>query len=344
MPANNSQDSLLYQKSLGCLLGGIIGDAMGAPTEGKHYAAIEESLGWVDDFSTDGTDDTLMKHMLAEALIRTDGYASLDDWAQVWLDQWDATFGSKRSLFFISVINAAQKLRYQGIPRMASLGNLPSSSSAMCISPVGIVNAGNPSAAALQAYNLSQLIHTYEAGFCQDGAACMAAAVAEAMHPRATVDSVLDAGIRAILPLSGREMLARIRAVMTLARQTNEYRAFRSELYSAPERFFCNPACDARETVPLTLALFLLAQGDLEKCVTYGANLGRDSDTIGSMAGAIAGAMCGAAAIRRTWIDKVQRLTQVNQAELASRLVATALAKHRRERAAWTLFDPQTSA
>ena len=80
----------LYDKTLGCLLGGLIGDAIGTPTEGKDYRQIQAQFGWVDDFDSDGTDDTVMKNLLAEALIRTDGYATLDDWAQVWLDRWDA--------------------------------------------------------------------------------------------------------------------------------------------------------------------------------------------------------------------------------------------------------------
>ena len=42
---------------------------------------------------------------------------------------------------------------------------------------------------------------------------------------------------------------------------------------------------DSRETVPLTLALFRLADG---------ANLGRDADTIASMCGAIGGARLNA--------------------------------------------------
>ena len=59
----------------------------------------------------------------------------------------------------------------------------------MCISPVGVVNACNPRAAAAQAYGLAGLIHTYDVGFCQDGAAVMAAAFALG----ATRDSVVDA-------------------------------------------------------------------------------------------------------------------------------------------------------
>jgi len=63
--------TVLYEKTLGCLLGGFIGDAMGTPTEGKHYTFIEERFGWVDDFSCDGTDDTVMKTLLSKALIHT---------------------------------------------------------------------------------------------------------------------------------------------------------------------------------------------------------------------------------------------------------------------------------
>jgi ADP-ribosylglycohydrolase len=42
----------LYDKTLGSLLGGLIGDAMGTPCEGKTYRWIEENLGWVDDFAS----------------------------------------------------------------------------------------------------------------------------------------------------------------------------------------------------------------------------------------------------------------------------------------------------
>src|SRR5262249_39748815 len=78
-----------HDKALGGLLGGIIGDAMGTPCQNKTHQWIAENLGWVDDFTSDGTDDTVMKDLLARALIRTDGHATLDDWAAVMLEDWD---------------------------------------------------------------------------------------------------------------------------------------------------------------------------------------------------------------------------------------------------------------
>src|SRR5579875_1504806 len=243
MIPTNVKSTILYQKSLGCLLGGLVGDAIGTPAEGKDYRVLEERFGWIDDFTSDGTDDTVMKGLLAEALIRTDGYATLDDWAVVWLDHWEAIFGPKLNKFFASVIHTAHKMRRYAVPRMAALGNMPSSSSAMCISPVGIVNAGNPRQAALQTYNLASLIHQYDVGFCQDGAVAMATAVAEAFRPDATVDSILDAATAYIMKLSGKEMLAAIARAVSLARETDDYRTFRAIVYEQADQFFCEITC-----------------------------------------------------------------------------------------------------
>jgi ADP-ribosylglycohydrolase len=320
-------------------LGALIGDAIGTPTEGMDYPQIEAQFGWVDDFDCDGTDDTVMKVLLAEALIATDGYATLDDWAQQWLDDWDALFGDKRGKFFISVLHTAQKLRRHAIPRRAALGNMPSSSSAMCISPVGMVNACHPRQAALQAYNLAALIHEYDVGFCQDGAAAMAAAVAEAFRPDADVETVLRAAQDAILPQSGAEMRARVDGCLQLARTLDDYTDFRQAVYANRDRFFCRITCDSRETIPLALAMLYLGRGDLETCVTYAANLGRDADTIATMAGAIAGALNGGQGIRADWVEKAHSVSSWDQRELARRLCESALRKHEQEVQARNRFE-----
>ena len=331
--------SIYFDRALGCLLAGQIGDAMGTPTEGKHYRDIENSLGWVTEFEGSGTDDTIMRDLLAEALIRTGGYAMLDDWAQVWLDRWDAIFGPKESKFFISVKHTAQKLKRYCVPRMAALGNMPSSSSAMCIAPVGIVNACNPRQAAIQAYNLAGLIHTHEVAFCQDGAAAIAAAIAEAFKPEATVGTVLEAAQAAIMSISGAEMLECIQAALDLAEHEDQYTDFRNAVYANADTFFRAIQCDSRETIPLTLALLLLAEGDVERAIIFSANMGRDADTIGAMVGAIAGALRGAGAINPAWRQKIALEAASDLARLAGQLVDTAIAKRTAEGRAHSLLD-----
>lgn len=330
--------TVLHQKILGCLLGGLIGDAIGTPSEGKEYPEIERAFGWIEDFDADGTDDTIMKTLLCRALSRTGGYAMLDDWAAEWLADWDAMFGDKRSKFFISVHHTARKIHDHTIPRMAALGNMPSSSSAMAISPVGIVNACNPRQAALQAYNIASLIHVHDVGYCQDGAAAIAAAVAQAFTPGATVESIIAAATAYIAQASGKEMLAAIAAMLSVAREQPTFKGFRNAIYDHRDEFFKTITCDSRETVPLALALFVVAGGDFEKTVQYGANFGRDADTIATMSGAISGALHGVDGIRRDWVEKAQRLSSINQQELAGQLATAAMKKAEAESAAIARF------
>jgi len=258
----------LIDRAEGCPVGGLIGDAMGTPSEGLEPAEIERRFGWIEDFSGDGTDDSIMKYLLADALIAGDGDADADGWAAQWLRQPDSIGGDKIERFFASVLHCAAKLRYGVLPRRVALGNMPSSSSAMSIAPVGIVNAGHPRAAAAQAQEIASLIHIDEVAFCQDGAVAVAAAIATALAPGATLDDVLAAATAHIKPWSGAEMIALIGQALALAQDAADYVAFRATYH---DRFRRAIACDSRETVPATLALVRLANGDPRRTLCYAA-------------------------------------------------------------------------
>src|SRR5258707_6769170 len=221
----------LESHAFACLAYGVIGDAMGTPTENLEPAQIEERFGWVESFEGDGTDDTIMRDLLAAALIRTGGFADADSWAEQWHEQQDAILGSKVGRFFPSVLHAAAKLRLGYLPRSIADGTMPSYSSAMAIGPAGIVNAGNPRAAAAQAMEIASLLHVTNVAFCQDGAAAVAAAVAEALIPEATVDSVLKVSIAHLKPWSGGEMRSLITAALELADEAGDYKAFRDRYH-----------------------------------------------------------------------------------------------------------------
>lgn len=322
----NIKSTTLYSKSLGCILGGVIGDALGTPSEGKTYQTIEEKFGWIDDFEGTGTDDTIMKNLLAKALVNTSGYAGRDEWAQEWLDDWSAIFGDKKDKFFTSVLHTARKIRQHSVPRMAALGNMPSSSSAMAIAPVGIVNACRPRQAAYQAYRVASLIHIHDVGYCQDGAAAVAAGIAEACKPEATVATVIESATLYLEPTSGKLMADLIKQAVDLAKKCGSFKEFRNTVYEQGETFFYRIGCDSRETVPLTFALFLLSEGDFEKAVTYGANFGRDADTIACMLGGLAGALTGADAIKTAWTEKILSYGS-GEEEIAENLAKTAVQK-----------------
>jgi ADP-ribosylglycohydrolase len=324
-------DGQLHGRAYACLVAGLVGDAMGTPTENLEPDQIEARFDWVEQFSGAGTDDSLMKDLLAAALIATDGYATADDWAAQIAGQ-QALIRERRDRFFASVLHLVGKLRYGYPPRELSEGSMPSSSSAMAIAPVGIVNAGHPRMAAAQAQELASLIHTGRVGFCQDGAAAVAASIAVAMIPGATLDQTLDAATAYLKPTSGALMRELILDALRLAREGGEYRAFRDAYH---RRFRQTIACDSRETIPATLAICLLADGDPVRAVQQGANFGRDSDTIATMAGAICGALGGAWAIPPAWEEQLGATTVRAQRALAGRLVGIARAKAHAEIAAW---------
>lgn len=329
----------LVDKAYGCLIGGLIGDAMGTPTEFMEPEAIEVKFGWVDDFEGDGTDDSVLKYLLCEALIETTGYATSDDWARVWLKHKQAIF-AKKNYFFVSVLQTFRKLDAGYLPRLASLGNLPSSSSAMSIAPVGIINAGHPQAASAQAQELGSLIHTGEVSFCQDGAAAIAAAVAAAFWENATVDTVLEAAITYLKPTSGREIHNLIQRAIDLAKKTKDYKVFRQVYH---QEFRRPIMCDSRETIPAALALCYLAQGNVQQAVTYGANFGRDTDTIATMAGAICGTLMGASGFPAAWREKAEANAARNQRKLAEALINVAISKASTEIAAWQTLNKGAS-
>lgn len=321
----------LQGRAYACLLAGLAGDAMGTPTENLEPDEIERRFGWVRELTGPGTDDSLMKDLLSMALVETDGYATADDWAaQITAQQ--ALIRERRDKFFASVLHLVGKLRYGYLPRELSEGNMPSSSSAMAIAPVGIVNAGNPRAASAQAQELASLIHTGVVGFCQDGAAAVAAAVAEAMRPSASLDDVLDAGTAYLKPTSGALMRGLILDALSLARESGDYKVPRAAYH---QRFRQMIACDSRETIPATFAICLLAGGDPVQAVEMGANFGRDSDTIATMAGAICGALAGDRSLPSSWVSTIGSHTDGSVGAMAGTLVSVARQKARAEVAAW---------
>jgi ADP-ribosylglycohydrolase len=301
------QGGKLYDKVYGSLIGGLIGDAMGAPSEGMTWQQIKEKFGQITEFEGSGTDDSAIRQILCEAIIDNGGHATADEFAASFLRN-----KKYYALFYIPVRNMFHKIESALVnPVDAGYGNMHSSSTAMVISPVGIINACNPRQAAMEAWELAGLIHAGPSAFCRDAACSVAAMVAEAMKPSASIDSILDAATRYLHPQSAKIMKDAIFRVMEAVQKIKTYEGFRDWFYA---NCLQDIICDSRETVPCVMALFYLAAGDPEKVLVYSANFGRDSDTIGTMAGAIAGAYKGAAGIRPDWIKKVDAAGNTVQA------------------------------
>ncbi len=308
----------LSDKIYGCLLAGLIGDAMGAATELIHYDEIIEKFGpeGVTDFEGVGTDDTAIREQLIDAVFQSDGHPTVDHFSQSFVDFKD----QNRHLWFIPVRNAVGKVE-QGLslPAYAGWGNMQSSSAAMSISPIGIINACDPRQAALETMDVASLIHNGPTGYCRDAACAIAAAVASAFEADATVDTVIDAATRYLLPVSAAELRQTIAAALKLAAGADSYERFREEFNAKFQR---TTMSDSMETIPAVLALIKLAEGDPRNSIVWSANFGRDTDTIATMVGGIVGALHGASGLPPAWVAKVEANPDVKYRDATERLAA----------------------
>ena len=318
----------LLDKIRGALLGGLCGDEIGRPAECLDYQTIAERFGRISGpqprpGKPAGTDDSALKHMLCEAIVRAEGQVTPADWAAVWRERMAP------DQFWTPVQNAYFRLMVQNIPpEEVGAGTMVSNSSAMCIAPVGIVNAGDPAAACCEALSVARLVHR---GFALEAAGAVAAAVAAALRADATRDTVVAAAT-AHLP-AGSEMIGAIESGVALARASRGYEEFRARFYAEllrpwPHRHAgWSIAVDPRESVPAALGIFYLADGDPAATILGCANFGRDADTIATIGGAIAGAMRGAAQIPAAWVEPVAAACPVDQQALARDLMGVLKAR-----------------
>ena len=128
---------------------------------------------------------------------------------------------------------------------------------------------------------------------------------------------MIEAATAYLLPVSAREIRGRIEETLALAEETGAYEPFREAYYA---RHLYPTISDSRETVPATLALFRLAGGDPERAILYGANFGRDADTIATMVGGLAGALHGVQGLPAGWVSKVESNPDVRYGELVGGL------------------------
>ncbi|MEU6998354.1 ADP-ribosylglycohydrolase family protein [Nonomuraea sp. NPDC046570] len=364
----------LQDKATGCVAGAAVGDALGGATEGWTPEQIVQRYGGqvegvVPPYNTDWrnarpiapyhkgdghiTDDTLMTHALIRVYERAgghlDAYSAADHLvpelmgARVWIPELEAEALPLQRIFLAEKWIVA-RLHYGHVdPREAGTGNIVNCGAAMYMAPVGIVNAADPDAAYAEAVDLAG---AHQSSYGREAAGVMAAAVAEAMRPGATVDSVVATTLR----LAKDGTRAAIDAVCSAARGLGHWDGSFEVLRAAMRPFdtvadtYRDQGLGARrpsrthsiEELPLALAFLVIAKGDYRETVLGGVNYGRDADSIASMGGAVAGALGGLAAVPGEWVEQVGTASRTDLvapglviAELAERIHRQDLARRR---------------
>lgn len=358
--------SVLEDKAVGALSGAAVGDALGGATEGWTPEQIRERHGgWVTGIvgpfhgnwrdarpiapyhKGDGhvTDDTLMTHALVEVYAKRrahlDAYAIADELVPLLVEgrRWIPELEAEALLLqriFLAEKWLVTRLHYgHADPREAGVGNIVNCGAAMYMTPVGVVNAADPAAAYAEAIDVAG---AHQSSYGREAAGVFAAAVAAAMSPDATADSVVEAA----LALAHDGTRDAIKAVATAAREHEDWRraipALRAAIapYDLVGDDYRAPALDARrpsrtkaiEELPVALGFILVARGQYLDAVFGAVNYGRDADSIATMAGAIAGAIGGVAAVPADLRAKVSRASRLDIEEPGLVLAAVAAELH----------------
>ncbi|MFI6789113.1 ADP-ribosylglycohydrolase family protein [Nonomuraea sp. NPDC050383] len=322
-------------RARGCLLGLAAGDALGAPAENLTPSEIRRRWGRLTEIERGGTDDTEYAIFAASLLVRHGhGLTSADVAAAYRAEILPRITGPMRGAGF-SELGTVEALRRGLEPPMTGLVHQHgwSDGLAMRAAPYGIFCPGDPAEAARLVEEDGRVSQSGEGIL---GGRAVAGAVAAAMAglpPREVVAAALS-----VVPPDSWTARAIERAVAVLDRVTDREtdRVTDRETDRETDRDRSAGSADesdsdadsreaalvealheavvvrhypwtdvAPEAVALALAAYLAGGGEVEASVTFAVGLGRDADTIGAIAGAIAGAGQGEAGVPQRWAARV---------------------------------------
>lgn len=348
--------SKLESQFAGCILGGAIGDGLGTSTEGRTPEDILKRFGGrVEDFvppyapKADGrhkgdghvSDDTQMVLALCRAYLAKDGQIDAHDMATylipelvdklTWVPEYQRDIPLIERLFYPEKY-LFLRLRLASVnPREGGLGNMVNCGAAMYAAPVGLMNAGDADRTYERAVNVFSA-HQFSYGL--EAAAVMAACVAEALRPGATVSSIIDVAVRLSKDGTHDAIVAMVEAARSAPR--GDEAALQTHLRAAMEpydtvkggvqefeRAGAYPSqLHSIEELPLALAYLVVADGDFTEAVLGAVNYGRDSDSIAGMVGAIIGALKGVEGLPERWAGEIGTRNRIDFVSAAKELYA----------------------
>lgn len=305
----------LQERFSGCLIGGLLGDAIGAPVEAETSAYIRKTFRSVDDilalekveellgaYWTVGryTDDTQMTVCVAEWLLQDgpeDGRKLLARFAEAFRPA--RRYGSSTA----GILQAFEE--HQDEWRALATLMFPAGSygngSAMRVGPIGCLYYQDPPAL-FKACRISSLT-THSHPLAVQGATLQASAVAALIRcdHNLEVDRYLQS-LDLVLKRLAREGPEPFEYRQALETISNGLDAGHEPARMAET---LGTGLEAKEAVPMAIYCFLHARDSFEQVIQQAVFLGGDTDTIASMAGSLSGAYLGEKAIPGRWCARM---------------------------------------
>lgn len=295
------------------------------------------------------TDDTLMTNLLVRVYADKRDHLDAYDVAErlvplingevVWIPELErATVPLIR--LFLAEKWLVTRLHYGHVdPREAGVGNVVNCGAAMYSAPIGIANAANPAGAYAEAIEVAG---AHQSSYGREAAGVFAALIAAAFAPGATVSGLVETalvfahdGTRAAIEAVC-ERAEKLATAGTACDDAAEPLREAMEPFDTVGPQYRDPGLGARrpsrlhsiEELPLALGMLVLGGGDYRRAVLGGVNYGRDSDSIATMAGALAGALHGVDAVPAEWREAVGTASRLDLAAGGLTMAAVAREIH----------------
>jgi len=294
--------SNLKDKARGCLLGLAVGDALGSPTEGKTPSEIFSKWGRVTDFLSEdqtGSDDTEYALFNAKLLLEQKGELTSKLIADAWRKEIISDKNAYKGAGFSEIIAIHNLQKGLEPPATGMHAHSWSDGLAMRVAPFGIVSAGNHNMASHLAKIDGCISHSGEGIFAGQA---VAAAIASAMMED-SLQKIFDDSL-SVIPTDSWTHSAITNGIIIGKEQNN--------VWSSLELLHNKIACEyyhwtdvAPEAAGLAFGLVAASNGNFEEAVLGAVNIGRDTDTIAAIAGAVCGALNGESSIPKKWRDRI---------------------------------------
>ncbi len=339
--------SEFYKKKIwGSFAGLAVGDALGMPLHELTPNEIQQRVGgkvttflpiWDDEFihldyvQGQVTDDTTLAIVTAKSIIKYQGKTTTDQFVEelaAWVKNntkiWKhgRVYGPSTCKAFENLMEG--KFDYYKDRQRAWCATGTSNGSVMRISPAGWPFPGDVKKTVELACRL--ILPTHPTEIALSAGSGQAAAVSEALTENATVDSVIDAmiagvklgeeiGKKSARVIEQRNPLKNLEIALELAQKA-------SDAFEAADlvRRVIGSHLHASETLGTVAAVFYAAKGNTEEAILAAINNGGDTDTNGSIVGALTGALNGIESVKAEWLDTVEEVNKLGLEALATEM------------------------
>lgn len=322
--------------ALGCLLGGAVGDALGAPVEFLSLQKIREGFGpeGIRDFAPAYgrvgaiTDDTQMTLFTAEGCLR-----AVTRWNEKGIChppaiiyhaylRWLRTQGVLRpeppyleeAPGWLIGVNALHRRRAPGNTCLSALesGRMGSveeringskgCGGVMRVAPIGLLEGADAFQLGCEAASIT---HGHPSGYIPAG--CLALMIRELVEGRTVEEAVHAALDRAAREPGHEETTSGLRRALEQARRGG----------ASPERVEALGAgWVAEEALAMSVYCALVADDGFERGVVLAVNHSGDSDSTGAITGNLLGTRLGSGAIPQRWIDVLELRAEIEALSL----------------------------